>query len=136
MLQIKHGYIEQLNILSTEARPVVLYSNCQKCYGKGYTGILTEKEYKKLLLSASVLRYSGHLPEGFDFGPHIQCHACKKIYIKHELDFITNKEEKDNDNQEHSDNHESKSKDLVREDEGRSCECGERTCGCEKDKKE
>lgn len=62
--------------LGLDGLPIVCNPNCKKCYGRGYTELLEEKEFGRRLAASEKLKQDNKIPPNWEFGPYIQCRKC------------------------------------------------------------
>jgi hypothetical protein len=77
----------ETKLTSTFGKPIVRNPDCKaaNCYGRGYTGILDDKEIVKIKNSLKPAIEGGQVSADIEMGKHVQCTRCYTWYTKNAL---------------------------------------------------
>ena len=82
-MKFKRFEIIITELLSIYGKPIVKYTGCQKCYGRGFKYQVGDKEYEMEQFKLKLAKAMKKVKETLEIGPHIQCPSCENLALEH-----------------------------------------------------
>lgn len=78
-MKFRNGEIIITNLLSVLGKKIVAFTRCNKCYGRGYKNMLTDKNFHMEQMILKLAKHQKRVSENLEIGPYFQCKQCETL---------------------------------------------------------